>query len=413
MIALWIAGCSVLPGGGEAPAPTVEDARAFLATLPPYLRPADPTPVPEGLPDLSAETCGACHPDFLAEWRLSTHAQAWLGDPQFQAELQKSIQPDSDVGWMCVNCHTPMEGQLPRLVAGFRDGRLDQPIYVENPSFNEAFQREAITCAACHVREGRVLGPHGDTDAPHATRRSDLLRSADLCGRCHQARAEFPELSLACTFDTVEELARGPYAGSKVCQDCHMPVVERPLVPGGPVRRTRRHWFGGSLIPKTPEVAQALAPMQAAFPHGLELDWAERPEHLVAGAEARLVLRATNAHAGHLLPTGDPERFVTVTVRATGPDGAELGVATLRLGTRYQWWPEVRKLEDTRLPPREHRDLVLAFTAPGEGPVTVRVEAVKARISDENVAYHHLEGRIVPSIVFHREAFELPVRAGG
>ncbi len=178
------------------------DAEAFYSGQPELLRPFPVTAVPQGLPDLKASTCGACHAEIYAEWRVSTHARAWEDDAQFMAELHKSTQPDSDTGWMCVNCHTPVANQLPRLVAGLRNGALNQPIYVDNPAYDAELQLEAITCAACHVRDGVVLGPYGDTAAPHATRRDPTLLTEQVCTQCHQATAHFPELTLACMFNT-------------------------------------------------------------------------------------------------------------------------------------------------------------------------------------------------------------------
>jgi hypothetical protein len=252
-VALVALGSWLAPRQPTAPAgPTLADARAFYAAQETYLRPIPHSELPEGLPDLRAETCGGCHQAIYEEWQVSTHARAWLDDAQFQEELAKATKtPGQDYSWTCVNCHTPLEDQLPRLVAELEGGQIDRPRYVENPHFDPELQLEAITCATCHVRDGVVLGPYGDTPAPHPVRKAPDLLASQVCTQCHQAQAHFPELSLACVFDTGQELARGPYAAEgATCQTCHMPEVHRPLTPGGPERATRRHWFGGSLIPK-------------------------------------------------------------------------------------------------------------------------------------------------------------------
>ena len=133
------------------------EARAFYEQQPHYLRPFPYAIVPKGLPDLKASTCGTCHKAIYEEWRLSTHARAWLDDAQFQAELHKTqLDGDgksADVGWMCVNCHTPLENQLERLVVSLEEGQVGHPVYVENPNYDAALQLEAITCASCHVRD--------------------------------------------------------------------------------------------------------------------------------------------------------------------------------------------------------------------------------------------------------------------
>jgi len=66
---------------------------------------------------------------------------------------------------------------------------LDRPEYAINPTFDEALQRDAVTCATCHVRDGIVYGPYGDTQAPHPTAKNQSLLKVDVCTRCPAARA--------------------------------------------------------------------------------------------------------------------------------------------------------------------------------------------------------------------------------
>ncbi|MEL6346539.1 MAG: multiheme c-type cytochrome [Myxococcota bacterium] len=414
-IVFWMmAGCSTRPPvaeGVETPPPTLADARAFYAAQPQMLRPFPYTPTPAGLTDLRAETCGSCHQEIYAEWTVSTHAHAWEGDPQFQAELHKSTQPDSDVGWMCVNCHTPLENQLPKLVGRLEGGARNQPVYVDNPNFDRALQLEAITCAGCHVRDGVILGPWGDSAAPHPVKKSERLLSADACTQCHQANAHFPELTLACMFNTGEEWANSPAAAEgQRCQSCHMPEVERPVVPWGQPRQTRRHWFGGSLIPKTPADAADLKPLEDVYPEGMSVSWAQLPDALTAGAQASVSVRYINDAAGHWLPSGDPERFILVTLRARDAQGAVLAEAEAKIGKVVEWYPEIRVQSDNRLKPGEARELSLAFTPTNAGPVQIEVEASKWRITEENLAYHDLQGEVVPGRVFFSDVRPLAVR---
>ena len=402
-----------LPTPAPTPAgpPTVEEARAFYASQPEYLQPVVPffDPPPE-LPNLSAAVCGACHREEYAEWKVSTHARAWMDDLQFQAELHKST-PEADVSWMCVNCHTPAEAQLPRLVARLEGGRVDRPVYVDNPEYDEALQLEAITCITCHMRDGEVLGPYGDTESVHGAVKSDLLTTEAICVRCHQARARFPDVDLVCVFDTGAEFAGSPYkAEGKVCQSCHMPEVERPLIIGGPVRTARRHWFGGSLIPKKPEYEDEIAPLRDVYPDGLAVEWVDLPASLAAGQPVTLQLRLENREAGHLLPTGDPERFITVDVTAKDASGAVLATTSERIGAVFQWTPPIKMLSNNRLEPKESRLLPLELTAPASGAVTLEVKASKWRINAENLAWHDLEGKYVPGREFHSSTTAVPVR---
>ena len=65
-------------------------------------------------------------------------------------------------------------------------------------------------------------------------------------------------------FSTGEEHAASPYKDQS-CQDCHMPHIDRPLVAGGPVRKTRYHYFGGSLIPKQYQFADDMKEMEKSI----------------------------------------------------------------------------------------------------------------------------------------------------
>ncbi len=400
---------AVLVLGGTGP--TVDDARAFYASQSVYLQPFPYAATPAGLPNVRAETCGRCHREIYDEWRVSTHAHAWLDDLQFQAELAKS-RSTHDLGWICVNCHTPLENQLERLVVGLEDGHVGRPRYIDNPSFDRALQLEAITCAVCHVRGGVILGPYGDASAaPHPVLKAPALLTPELCTRCHQAKASFPEVTLACVFDTGAEFSGGPYAtDGAACQTCHMPVVERPLTHlGTPKRKTRRHWFGGSLIPKKPAYAAELEPLKAHYPDGLAARWMEPPKQVRAGETVTLQFEAHNAAAGHMLPTGDPERHVLLSAHVTGPDGAQLAHQEVRFGAVYQWSPTIKKLGDTRLKPTERRTFSLRFTAPATGPLQLRLVASKWRINEDALRYHDLEGKIVAGRTFIDRTTTLPV----
>ena len=396
------------PAPPEEP-PTVADAVAFYAGQPEMMRPVPATAVPAGRPALNASTCGACHTEIYQEWQISTHARAWEDDAQFMAELNKSSQPGDDVGWMCANCHTPVVNQLPRLVAGLEGGALNKPIYVDNPIYSASLQLEAITCASCHVRDGVVLGPYGDTNAPHPVKKDETLLTEQVCTQCHQATAHFPELTLACMFNTGEELAESPYAEQGYrCQSCHMPEVERPLVAGMEPRPTRRHWFGGSLLPKHPEFAAELAPLGEHYPPGMALSWSGLPQQVVAGQPTSITLSYANENAGHRLPTGDPERFIIVRAAVMGEDGTVLVESEERIGSVYQWYPTIELLSDNRMAPKESRELTLSFTPVGE-KLSVVVTASRWRLTEENVAYHELAGKVVAGAVFFEEQHTLIV----
>lgn len=392
---------------------TVADARAFYETLPSFYRPVTYSEVPKGLKDLRASSCGQCHVEIYREWRISTHARAWRDDPQFLEELKKGTAVKGRDGtWVCMNCHTPVEAQLPRLLVGLKHGDRGLPITIENPAFDPVLQDEAITCATCHVRDGMVYGPYGDTKAPHPVAKSERLLTAEVCTQCHQAEEVIEDLDTACALDTGKSFAAGPDAlAGKICQSCHMPALERPLTSQGTaVRMTRRHWFGGSRLAKRPEFTAELAPMLAAFPNGARLEWIDLPTALPPATHARLTFAVTNAEAGHTLPTGDVERFLLLTAEVADSTGRLLATRTERIGTRYQWSPTVEKLADNRLAPRESRRYVLEFDTPARGGVTLRLRGEHHRISQENFDAMMLDGKTVQSREFFRAETRLWVR---
>ena len=126
--------------------------------------------VPEGLESLSASECGDCHEEIYREWQASNHAIAWQ-DMQFQAEWAKD-----DSLWVCLNCHTPLQNQQEFIILGKQDGDYFKPVKQANPHFDPKLKEESITCAVCHVRDGAVIGLHGNqTDAAHKVKKDSSL----------------------------------------------------------------------------------------------------------------------------------------------------------------------------------------------------------------------------------------------
>lgn len=407
----------------------LEQAKDFYETRPYYQTPQPHTETPEGLSDIRAETCGSCHEEIYEEWKISTHRRAWTQDPQFMKELEKSRtgghagDGSDDVSWMCVTCHTPKVNQIEQLVVGLKDGDVGAPIYVDNPSFDPKLQDEAITCASCHVRNGKVYGPWGDTNAPHPTARDPDLQKPKNCTQCHQANAKWPSRNLACFFDTGKQFADSPYAREgKSCQSCHMPKVERKLAKGydRPKRETRRHWFGGSLIAKRPKYVEEMKELRSVYGSGAEIEVLNkseasdvrtsthgRLEESACDAERcrTLVVRIVNANAGHKLPTGDPERHIDVEAVVRTPDGERVTRAKQRIASKYEWWPEIEKQYDNRLDPKQHLDFELHVPADLER-VAVDVRAHKYRMYTEAYEHHELEGVGVRGRRFHRSSWK-------
>jgi hypothetical protein len=330
--------------------------------------------VPPGLRSLRAADCGVCHQEIYQEWLVSTHAHAQR-DRQYQAELTKSPQ----TRWLCLNCHTPLENQLASLAVDVRNNSTHQPILQPNPRFEESLAEEGVTCAVCHVREGVVLGPWGDSKAPHPVRKEAKLLDEQSCAACHQATAAYTD-TLVCSLNTAGEWREGPYAAkAQPCSHCHMPAVDRLVAPGGPVRHARRHLFIGSKIPKE-KLPDAYRKYYDLFDSGLTADVARE------GAALKLVLK--NVRAGHLLPTGDPERYILVKTALLDARGAIASQHTYRIGQEWVWYPKAQKRSDNRLKPLEERRVDLGARPARAGRYRVVVE--NWRLSDENTAYHKL-----------------------
>lgn len=360
----------------------------FYATRPAFERPLPEQRIPRGLKSLSSRECGGCHVEIYREWRQSVHAQAWT-DLQFQAELGK--QPG--VRWLCVNCHTPLRNQIDSLVVALAGGDVERPERTANAGYDPALREEGITCAACHVRDGAVEGPFGDPNAPHAVRMNPAFLGPEPCLGCHQAVQAYPGKNFVCTFRTGDEWREGPMADAgRSCQSCHMPGVHRPLVAGGPVRRSGRHSWIGSHLRKGGESDPALWDSLAALTScGVTL-LADRAPRTIAGDSATWSVRAVNAYAGHRLPTGDPERAVIVRLAVLSEAGDTLASLEHAIAQRYQWWPKVVKLSDNRLAQGEAVSLTVRYRRP-PGPYRLAAVAVNERISDANADYHHLPGR--------------------
>lgn len=394
-------GCCA-PSSGDPPVPStgrvevpseglkadLEASQSFFAGRPTYETPlATGLEQVPGVDGLSAAACGECHTAAYEEWRVSTHAMAWV-DLQFQAEIGKS-----DNSWLCQNCHTPLMVQHERWPRGLVDGDVERPIVSPNPVFDADLQQEGITCAACHVRDGVVHGPGVATDSPHPVAADPTFRTEAICLRCHQAVASYAGKNFVCTFETGAEWAASPYAAEgRTCLDCHMPPVTRAVAVEGPVREARRHWWRGAGIPKV----DGVVPPVEANPPGVDVR-AKRD-----GAD--LAVAITNARAGHMLPTGDPERWVQVDVQFLGADGEAVGEPWQhRMGQVWEWEPP-RKLSDNRLGPRQTRELRVGVPS---GATIAEVVVSSHRMKPDVAEYHDLAG--VYPLSVETDRFEVPV----
>ena len=357
--------------------------------------------IPAGLNSISAKECGVCHQEIYKEWKDSFHAIA-LQDPQFQGEWKR----DGNL-WVCINCHTPLQDQQEFIILGKEDGDYYKPVQKSNPNFDPNLKEESITCAACHVRDGAVIGLRGDTMAPHAVKIDPEFLSRQYCLTCHNVTDELTP-SLVCSFQTGDEWAAGPYPErGRDCISCHMPEVYRSLTGYTQARWTRRHTWIGSAIPKF----MGQGKIVRGYKRGMEIDIQSSQKSLTSGDSTFVTITVTNQNAGHYLPTGDPEYFITLDLSLENDEGRVIADTTYRIGQLWKWWPKAEKVFDNRLRPLEKRNYLFSFTVPKNGgDRTFKVIITNHRLTEENAKATNIFG-IAPlnAVVFEKEiVFENP-----
>ena len=204
----------------EAVAPDVAPRQALF----PDGLPLEGLELPAGLANISAQQCNACHFAVHDAWAESALRSAWAG-----ATFQQALRDASEPGF-CQACHLPLVNQHPLLVESFAGGDLASPQHRPNPAWEPSLQAEGVTCAACHLRAGEIIGLRQPASAPHAVRVSADLASPSFCASCHQL--SWPQASFP-WYDTYGEWYASPYREAGVrCQDCHMPTVAGPVTAG-------------------------------------------------------------------------------------------------------------------------------------------------------------------------------------
>ncbi len=272
-------------------------------------------PVP-GVAGHSARACAGCHAEIFEQWRQSMHSAAW-NDPQFQ-ELWRSRSRER----ACLSCHSPLLAQH-RQVGG-------KP----NPAFEPTLQSEGVTCAACHVRDGKIVGAGtSTTTAPHPVDVRPELSTPKLCGHCHQLPVKGQAKG---TYDTLAEFARTPHAqAGGTCADCHMPKVNGNVAVG--VHRPYfSHDFAG---------AHDDAMLQRALTVTVKLD---KPMH-GPGELLKASVEVRNTGAAHAVPSGDPAHQVRVLVGLADSQGEFLEKSETLLARKASRDPPYRERVDTRL----------------------------------------------------------------
>jgi len=342
--------------------------------------PVDTSQSPAVLGGLSAKECAICHQDFYDEWKTTIHSQAWT-DPYFRIDWKFDGSQHS-----CRLCHTPLDRQQPHKVLGYQDTDKWDPILEDNPNFDSKLQHEGVTCAACHYREGKIVGVLGNTNAPHPVKKLDDPNQ--VCVRCHIVEGDkwdtffrFPpcgtvaEIESSFVPDSKDITVKGN-TGERVisdtsslgCVECHMPLVKRSLVKGGMERETRRHYWRGGHDPEMVKKALTISFSEQMSSHNKD--------------KRSFALTITNTGAAHYVPTGTPDRHLTIQLRILDKNNTVLEDNTNTIKRYVMWRPFIVDLKDTRLPRWQPRTYQIDVSNIGKA---AKVEAVvRYHLLDEN-----------------------------
>ncbi len=296
------------------PAPrAAPEAPTLSRPLFPDTLPIDVGPAVAGLANRSAQACRACHPVAHAGWSSGPH-----GRPMSEA-MRRAVADASIPG--CATCHLPLLDQHDEIPTW---KRTDVP-GERNPGWDATLRTEGVTCAACHVRDGRILVATEDAArqvAPHPMAYAEELTDERACAACHQLTWPGADAPL---YDTVGEWSRSVWQAAGVgCSDCHLSGVAPHAEAGDSAR---------------------------AFSLVVRLS---RRRVVRGGEPVRATITLQNTGAGHAMPSGSPFRGYRVTARITKPGRrttlGSFGQLVADLERSLSDTPPWTTISDTRLP---------------------------------------------------------------
>ena len=220
---------------------------------------------------MESRFCASCHPAIYAEHESSTHGRAFTDS---EVRLATGHFDHGD----CIICHTP------------------RPIFETgigmNPMRRHYDLEEGNSCMTCHWKEGYDYDSfHGGSECQTAF--DERVGEVEACASCHRNHG------------TPYQWEKSPLGKGKgrVCIDCHMRTVERPVALGMPARAVSSHGFPGS---------RSEEHLRRAYSYDAE----------VSGSE--VVVTIENRGAGHNFPTELKQRSVESLVIVKDVDGTEV-----------------------------------------------------------------------------------------
>ena len=296
-----------------------EDVRIFEAGLPVTV-----SEVPAGLANITAQGCNACHGGVHDTWSLSAHAMAGQTSV-FQDALKRAGQSTA-----CIQCHRPLAAQHPKLAAGYIEGDLSRPNLQANAAFDATLMAEGVGCAACHVRDGKVISTRAIEDAPHPVVYSSTLGTSEMCSTCHQL--SYPDADQP-FYNTYGEWKATPHAAAGMqCQDCHMPKV-------------------AAASAATRFMGQADHHFEASLSRALTVKVGLKDDQVQRGTPLDVRVRLQNTGAAHHVPTGSPYKTLSFSVEIQTPDGQTLAESAPEILSRQtSLEAPYNTLSDNRIP---------------------------------------------------------------
>lgn len=261
---------------------------------------------PRGGPDvMESAFCARCHPDAYAEHEQSTHGRAFT-DEEVRLATARFAHQD------CIICHTP------------------RPIFEtgvgQNPKRRHFDLEEGNTCMTCHWRPGYdYSGFQGGAQCQDAFHPD--VGTVEACASCHRNHG---------TPFQWEKAPTGKVTG-RVCMDCHMKEIERPIAVGGPVRTTHSHVFPGS---------RNVEHVNRAYEYAARIDG------------NAVVVTVKNKGAGHNFPTELKQRAVESLVVVRDLEGQEIARSRMVFRDPYKRPYGLELPVNTQIPAgqeRQHR----------------------------------------------------------
>jgi hypothetical protein len=147
-----------------------------------------------------------------------------------------------------------------------------------------------------------------------------------------------------------------------------MPEVIRPLVEGLKARKGGKHFFRGGHHPETVRKS-------------LKVEYKKEPSD--NKKTYRYIFTLTNIGATHYLPTGIPDRHLTLELRLLNKEGKMTKEKIYTMKRYILWRPFIIDYKDTRLPFNEPRKFTFEFNADTKNQPSVLDVTVRYHLLDE------------------------------